>query len=79
MFCAHFLGTLASSLGSTVCLDTDRCIDVRALVQEIIGSRGFPVSVEELVITSLDGRPLPESATSCDVNDVRVLRLFRGG
>lgn len=79
MFCIHFLGTLASSLGSTVCVDIDKCVDVGLIVQEVIRSKGELISVEELVLTLPDGTPLPESITSCEVSEVRAVRLVRGG
>ncbi|MCS7099916.1 MAG: hypothetical protein RMH84_01085 [Sulfolobales archaeon] len=79
MFCAYFLGNLASQLGPAVCLELGECMDVLSLLDELLRSREVPLSVDELLVTLPDGRPIPPRATTCDVEEVRVLRLLRGG
>lgn len=79
MLCVHFLGNLAVSLGRKVCLEVEDCPSILLFVEELLKSKGEYLSVEELLVTLPDGRPLPSSTTACDVNEVRVLRMVRGG
>lgn len=79
MLCVRFLGNLAASLGPTVCLEVEECVDLRSLLEELLRSKGEALSAEELVVTTPDGGPLPSGATACDVSEVRVVRLVRGG
>ncbi|MCX8185291.1 MAG: hypothetical protein RMI56_03970 [Sulfolobales archaeon] len=79
MFCIYFLGNLAASLGSTLCFEVSECRDVLAFLEELLRSRGELLSVDELLATLPDGRPLPPKATTCDIGEIRVLRLLKGG
>lgn len=79
MFCLQFYGNLAHSLGRTLCLDVDRCVSIYSLIEELLRSKGEPISVDELLITTADGKQVEHEATTCDLGEVRVLRLVRGG
>lgn len=79
MFCIKFFGNLAATAGPELCLEESRCLDVRLLVEEVLRSAGEALSIEEVLVTLPDGSPLPPGTTTCDAEEVRVLRLFRGG
>jgi len=79
VFCLHFYGNLAHSIGRTICLDTEKCVNIYLLVEELLRSKNEPISVDELLITTADGKQVAHESTTCDLSEVRVMRLVRGG
>ncbi|MEM0065653.1 MAG: hypothetical protein QXT76_00890 [Sulfolobales archaeon] len=79
MLCVHFLGNLSSSIGSKLCFEVEKCVDLYSFIDDLLRSKGGALSVEEVLVTSLDGKPLDSRVSTCDVSDVVVLRLVRGG
>lgn len=79
MLCLHFLGNLAASLGSVLCFEVEKCVDLRLFLEELLKLKKEALSAEELLITLPSGAPVPAGSTICDVSEVYVLRLVRGG
>ncbi|MEM2007097.1 MAG: hypothetical protein QW154_05620 [Sulfolobales archaeon] len=79
MLCVRFLGNLSSSLGSRLCFELEKCVNLYSFIDDLLRSKGEVLSVEEVIVTSIDGKPLDSGVSTCDAGDVVVLRLVRGG
>jgi len=78
-FCAELLGNLGRSTGGEVCVELGGCVEVAEAVGRVLRALGIPLDLEELLVTSERGEPLPAGATTCQVSRVRVVRLYKGG
>jgi len=79
VLCVRFLGNLSSSIGSRLCFELEKCVDLYSFIDDLLRFKGGALSVEEVLVTSIDGKPLDSGVSTCDVSDVVVLRLVRGG
>ncbi|PUA33670.1 MAG: hypothetical protein B7O98_04460 [Zestosphaera tikiterensis] len=78
-FCLKFRGNLAAVLGEKYCLQLSECLPIHAVVDKVLRSFNIPTNLEDITLVTSDGRLVDESKNVCEVSEVFVVKVYRGG
>ncbi len=78
-FCLRFRGNLATTLGEKYCIQLSECLPVYAVVDRILRSFNITTNFEDITLVTNDGRLVDESKNICEVSEVFVVKVYRGG
>ena len=78
-FCIIFRGNLSVIVGSTIiCVELEKCENVKRLVEEILSSKKIRVSTDGIVLV-YNGKSVEDEMTTCEASVIEAYLMHHGG